>query len=340
MNPEPPEYSVSVVIPAYNIAEYIGRAIESVLAQTRRADEIIVVDDGSTDGTAEVIKRYLPQVKYIYQENRGLAGARNTGIRESTSTWVAFLDGDDEWLPQCLELQMGLLERNPHLVWTGANCITCLCDENRQAPISDSNKAKEALNGKDYFDDFFKAFVKDYRGNGDTMIIRRDILFDVGLFREHLRSAEDIDMWMRLAIKWPAVGYVCEPVAIYHLNRAGSLMNAMKIRTRMQHIRTLLADAFVLANQTGQYERFRPAARFHIIRCIRGWLFSRELSQDIRDIARQFTDLLEPHDKVAVALLTLWPWATEKLLRSFSFMVRTLRLRKQAIARPQNTSSL
>ncbi len=331
--------TVTAVIPAYNIAEYVGRAIESVLAQTRKADEIIVVDDGSTDGSADAIRKYLPQVKYIHQENRGLAGARNTGIRNSTCDFVAFLDGDDEWLPECLELQMGLLERNPQLVWATTNYRTYLNAENRGAPLVVPDKARKALGRKEYFDDFFDAYVKGFRGNGDTMIVRRDILLEAGLFREHLRSAEDIDMWLRLAMKWPEVGYVCQPVAIYHLGRAGSLMNAMKVRTRMGHIRKLLADAAALAKETGQYDRFKPCARFHIMRCIRGWLFTRELSGDIRDTARQFADLLGPCDKAAIALLTLWPWGTEKLLRGISRIVRVSGLRKQALARPQKSGS-
>ena len=89
-------FSVSVVIPAYNLGSLVARAIESVLSQSRLADEIIVVDDGSSDDTAEHIKKYGDKVKYIYQENAGLAAARNTGIQAAKSDWIAFLDGDDE----------------------------------------------------------------------------------------------------------------------------------------------------------------------------------------------------------------------------------------------------
>ncbi|MHC4386164.1 MAG: glycosyltransferase family 2 protein, partial [Planctomycetota bacterium] len=104
---------ISVVIPAYNIEDYIERAIDSVLAQTRQPEEIIVVDDGSTDATAQKIKAYGDQVRYIHQANKGLSGARNTGIRQAQNEWVAFLDGDDEWLPEKLQLQSELLTRNP-----------------------------------------------------------------------------------------------------------------------------------------------------------------------------------------------------------------------------------
>lgn len=92
--------TVSVVIPAYNAGEYLGRAIDSVLAQTQPAAEIIVVDDGSADNTADVAQGYGERIRFIQQENAGASVARNTGIEAAASEWIAFLDADDEWLPQ------------------------------------------------------------------------------------------------------------------------------------------------------------------------------------------------------------------------------------------------
>ncbi|HOM77565.1 MAG TPA: glycosyltransferase family A protein, partial [Anaerohalosphaeraceae bacterium] len=89
--------SISVVIPAYNCQAYIRRAIDSVLGQSRPADEIIVVDDGSTDGTAEAVRTYGAKVILIQQENAGVSAARNAGIRAASGDWIAFLDADDEW---------------------------------------------------------------------------------------------------------------------------------------------------------------------------------------------------------------------------------------------------
>ena len=90
--------SVSVVIPTLNHGRYIRRAIDSVLAQTKAPDEVVVVDDGSTDDTEEVLASYGNAIQYVYQDNQGVSAARNTGIRLSTSNWVAFLDADDDWL--------------------------------------------------------------------------------------------------------------------------------------------------------------------------------------------------------------------------------------------------
>jgi glycosyltransferase involved in cell wall biosynthesis len=95
---------ISVVIPAFNAGQFIRRTVDSILAQTYSDFEIIVVDDGSTDNTADVVRSYGPKVRYIYQQNAGDGPARNTGITAAEGDWIAFLDHDDEWLPKKLQL--------------------------------------------------------------------------------------------------------------------------------------------------------------------------------------------------------------------------------------------
>ena len=107
------KYSVAVIIPTYNRRNLIGRAIESVLRQSCSADEICVVDDGSGDGTQDFIRSNFPQVKYVYQENAGVSSARNRGLIETSAEWVAFLDSDDVWSNDKLELQRAALEAAP-----------------------------------------------------------------------------------------------------------------------------------------------------------------------------------------------------------------------------------
>lgn len=106
-------YQVSVIIPVYNGARLLRRSIESVLRQTRPVAEILVIDDGSTDRTCEIVRSYGAPVRLISQQNAGAAAARNHGAREATAEWLAFLDHDDEWLPNKLELQLGALENMP-----------------------------------------------------------------------------------------------------------------------------------------------------------------------------------------------------------------------------------
>jgi glycosyltransferase involved in cell wall biosynthesis len=320
--------SVSAVIPAYNIAEYIGRAIESVLAQTRKADEIVVVDDGSTDGTAEAIKKYVPQVKYVYQENRGLAGARNTGIRNSTCDFVAFLDGDDEWLPEFLELQMGLLERNPHLVWSTTNYRTYLHAENRGSTWVAPEYALKKLAGKEYFEEYFEACRRRMGGCGDTMVMKRTALFEVGLFDEHLRFAEDTDLWTRMACRWPQFGYVPQEGAIYSLDRPGNLTLATPNSEKMKVNCGILDRQLSLTRECGRYEAFRPCAEFMVRRWIRWLLFFRNEKPLVRYMLSQYADVLPLWYRCAVWSLTVLPAVTSFSFRAISWVVRTFHLRR------------
>ena len=98
-------FKISVIIPTYNRHVLLERAVMSVLKQTRPADEIIIIDDGSTDGTPELIPKKFPQILYYRQENKGVSAARNAGIEKSSGDWIAFLDSDDAWLPRKLEYQ-------------------------------------------------------------------------------------------------------------------------------------------------------------------------------------------------------------------------------------------
>lgn len=110
------EPKISVVIPTYNRAGCVGDAIDSVLSQTYADYEIIVVDDGSTDETRKTLERYGDRIRYIHQENAGVSAARNRGIMEARGEWVAFLDSDDEWLPEKLSMQMECLSRHPDVI--------------------------------------------------------------------------------------------------------------------------------------------------------------------------------------------------------------------------------
>ena len=182
---------VSVIIPVYNRAAYIGRAIESVLEQTYRDFEIIVVDDGSTDNTKEALKPYDDKIRYIYQENQGASGARNAGIKIAEGKYIAFLDSDDIWLPEKLEKQMELFQKSSKklgVVYCGVSYV-----DNKTGQIT-------------------KTIVPDYKGNVSDIILKRgsgpttsasvvkkECLKSAGLFDERLFSYEDTDLWIRIS---------------------------------------------------------------------------------------------------------------------------------------------
>ena len=183
--------TVSVVIPAYNHELYIREALESVVRQTRPADQIIVVDDGSTDRTGEVAESF-PGVTVVHQHNRGLSAARNRGIAEATSEWVALLDSDDVWRADKLELQMAALDATPGYDACTSNAVAL----RGAGEPADFEPAPSRLPPSDEIAGRLRGSLRLPPG---TLVIRRDLFGRVGGFDETLKSAEDWDMWLRLA---------------------------------------------------------------------------------------------------------------------------------------------
>ncbi|MHC4721853.1 MAG: glycosyltransferase family A protein [Planctomycetota bacterium] len=310
-------FTVSAVIPAYNIGKLVARAIDSVLAQTHKADEIIVVDDSSTDDTADIIKSYGSKVIYIYQENLGLAGARNTGIKAASSQWIALLDGDDEWLPDNLTLQMALLKRNPDLVWSAGNYINCLCNEDRRGPDLDPAKVRRLLGGKDYLEDYFETSPAGATGHPNTII------------------TEDHDMWFRMAVHWPKIGYIPDPIAVYHLHRPGSLLHVLATAERQDVILDMFDRIIKMARDHNRMDKFKPCLVFCLHRSIRSILFEHEAVFLVRDILARFDQYLSAPYKMTIRLLVKFPRATAAVLHMISKIIRLLKLRRKVLRRPR-----
>lgn len=328
------DLSVSVVIPAYNAEGFISLAINSVLAQSYQPDEVIVVDDGSTDKTARRIKEFAPAVRYIYQENAGPSVARNRGIEEAGSEWIAFLDADDEWLPERLGLQCALLGRNEHLVWAGGNFYRCLCDEDIRKPDVNPVLAVKALAQKEYFDDFFRTSLPHGCGWTGTMLIKKEVLEQAGMFDTNLHIAEDTDLWFRIACRWPQIGFVSEPLAIYHMTTAASLMQKHK-QLRFQS--DLIERQLQFASEHGRLDAFKPCVGRAVSSHIRGLLFENRPAE-IRRLLDQFGELLTQRFKIIIRLLLVFPRATSVLCHGISRIIRALNLRKEAVRQPGQIS--
>ena len=190
---------VSVVIPTYNCAHYLGQAIESALTQTFTDFDVIVVDDGSKDHTADVVHRYSARVTYLRQENRGLPAARNHAIRRSSSDLIALLDADDWWEPTKLEKQVALIDRDDQiaLVYTDLKVIY---DDG--AVISSFLASRPLAKDGYVFDDLIQSgFILP-----STVLLRRSCVQEAGLFDETMRSHEDIELWLRLCHRWKVAG--------------------------------------------------------------------------------------------------------------------------------------
>jgi glycosyltransferase involved in cell wall biosynthesis len=201
---------VTVIIPTYNRAHLIKRAIKSVLNQTFQDFEIIVVDDGSTDNTEEVVKSFNDlRIKYIkHQKNLGASAARNTGIKNSKGEYIAFLDSDDEWLPEKLEKQMRYFKKIEKrrgklgLVY----CDSIWCDEEGRK-IAVSNQIWKPKEGW-----VFKELLKNcFISTASVVICREDVLIKVGLFDRKFTQSQDYELWIRLSTFYP-IAYLNLPL--------------------------------------------------------------------------------------------------------------------------------
>jgi glycosyltransferase involved in cell wall biosynthesis len=278
-------WSVSAVIPAFNAGASIARAIDSVLAQSVPLDEIIVVDDGSTDDTHTVVADYGAAVRYLGQKNLGPSAARNAGIRAAQSAWIAFLDADDEWLPNKLKRQLEVLKAHPDLRWCGANCFNL--NSGRQSYRSSPDKARQGLGGKLYFDNYLEAV-----GNGHiieatvTLVIRRDVFDEVGLFNERFLRAEDSDEWCRIAFRHPQFGYIADPLANVHLDVRNPVLQHRRTSAKQGKVfREMVASHLPAAKSCGMEAEYRKFAR---------WILKKSLLQTIfhgyKDDARETVD--------------------------------------------------
>ena len=193
---------VSVIIPTYNRLQYLGRAIRSLLAQTYRNFELIVVDDGSTDETTLMIKRF-PQVIYLQKTNSGVSRTRNLGIRRAKGEWIAFLDSDDEWLPQKLEKQMEYLNAHPEIK----------IFQTEEIWIRNGKRVNSMKKHKKYGGNIFKECLPLCIVSPSAVIIKREIFDEVGLFDENFPACEDYDLWLRIAARFP-IGLMDEPLII------------------------------------------------------------------------------------------------------------------------------
>jgi glycosyltransferase involved in cell wall biosynthesis len=213
---------VSVVIPTLNYGEFIGDAIESVLSQTHKAFEVIVVDDGSYDDTERVVRSYGQNVKYLHQKNAGVSSARNRGIAESRGDFVAFLDADDFWLPEKIEKQVRKIteDNRTGLVHCGINEFDDSTGETLQLHLN----GKEGFLAQDLA--LFKQPV--IIGPGSTVMVAREVFNDVGAFDTRLKHAEDWEFCFRVSMKY-RIGFVPEILVNYRNHGINATKNVAEM---------------------------------------------------------------------------------------------------------------
>lgn len=213
---------VSVVIATYNMAKYLPLAIRSALAQTYKNLEVFVVDDGSTDNTREAVESFLndPRVNYIVQENKGQAAAKNQGVYESSGEYIAFLDADDMWVPEKLDLQIPIFSQSKAL---GVVYAKLICIDEKGEKLLGMPDNYMLFRGRVSGPLFIRNFIRF-----GTAIVRRECFERLGGFKEHIRMGIDYDLWLRFSTQYE-FDYVDRPLLYYRV-WSGQMSNNCKGR--------------------------------------------------------------------------------------------------------------
>jgi glycosyltransferase involved in cell wall biosynthesis len=239
--------TVSAIIPTYNHAGFLPGALESVFAQTCCPLEVIVVDDGSTDETAEVLRVYEGRIRVLRQANRGVAAARNAGAAMALGELLAFLDADDAWLPSKLERQAARFD-----VESGIGLVHCGVEEvdGRGRQLRTRLDGMEGWVSREML--LFRRGV--ILGGGSAAVIRRTTFLDVGGFDEDLSTSADWDLYYRVARRYP-VGFVPEMLVRYRVH-SGNMHRNIQAMTRDM----LAAYAKAFSEQDPELQRLRRGA--------------------------------------------------------------------------------
>ena len=186
---------ISVVIPTFNRLSVLVRALDSAINQTIKPHEIIVIDDGSSDQTRNWIRNKFPEINYFYQKNMGVSTARNTGIDMAKGDWIAFLDSDDEWDKAKLELQSKAIHNNKDIPLSHTNEIW----------IKNGVRINQKRGHQKFGGQIFNQCLKKCIISPSTVIIRKDIFNEIGLFDTSLPVCEDYDLWLRVTARYPVL---------------------------------------------------------------------------------------------------------------------------------------
>jgi glycosyltransferase involved in cell wall biosynthesis len=229
-------FDVSVVIATRNRELLVKQAIDSVLAQSEPVREVIVVDDGSVDGTRAQLAAYGDRIRVFHQENEGASAARNRAMRVAQGAWIAFLDDDDVWLETKIERQMALIRQNPNLGIV--YCSDYAVDE--QLRILYTRAAIPGNQG----DVFERLMLKNFIFTS-CVLARKDLIETAGYMNRAYKFAEDWDLWLRIAATHP-VDYVPEPLVLYRQSASGCLTQQLSAVKCLHDMDRILIGAFKL----------------------------------------------------------------------------------------------
>ena len=261
----------SVIIPAYNSSRTLARAIESVLAQTWPAHEVIVVDDASSDGTGDVVAQFGRRVRYLRREhNAGVSAARNYGVEQATGEWLAFLDADDWYFSERLRLHAEWIVADPQLDFLTGDYE--YHNENGELPSRSMDQhasgramIKKARGGKRVImeGEEFEAFVADHFGDTHTLSVSRKLFLRAGGYPLGFKVCEDVHLLTRIVALSSRAGVICQPMGVYLIHGA-SATRRDPVMAQRENVRTLsdlegLAQTFPEAVRLGVRQRMQTA---------------------------------------------------------------------------------
>lgn len=292
-----------MIIPTYNRRELVRRAIDTVLTQTRPVQEILVIDDGSTDGTGEALSRaFGDRIRYVYRANGGVSSARNHGLSLARGRYLALLDSDDEWLPRKTELQVGWLEARP-----GFGMV--LCDVMRMNPERVDVERFSRREQIPQDGQVLKWVMLNPSLVPASVVMRREVFETVGGFDESLPTGEDLDFHLKVAARWP-IGVVEEPLVRAMRGHDGLSSLA---RTYDDYVRVIERAAAQAAGRIEQVDIDRALARAYA-RNARGMVLMRRW-RDAWQLARRAWRH-EPDARSRAQLLQLAPLAARRAIAS------------------------
>ena len=240
---------VDIVIPFHNRRQLLKKAVLSVKRQTFKDWFLWLVDDGSEDAGAEFIREtfqgHLPFELLSFQKNQGVSAARNKGVRQGQREWIAFLDSDDEWLPEKLETQINYIKANPSYSFVHSNEIWL-----KEGRIFPQKKKHKKEGGRIFIRSLALCCVSP-----SAVLVKRSLLEEIGLFREDFPVCEDYDLWLRVTSRFP-VGFVQQPLIVKHGGHSDQLSQKYKAMDywRIKALQPFLQDPFITEKERGEVQ--------------------------------------------------------------------------------------
>ena len=265
---------VSVIIPTFNRLSLISRAIDSVLKQTFKPFEIIVVDDGSSDNTSTFIKNNYKSVKLIKQKNLGVSKARNVGIKNSSGDWIALLDSDDEWEKNKLEVQIKSLTEYDYY---------SVCHTN-EIWIRNGTRVNQKKRHQKYGGHIFDKCLDICRISPSSIIFQKNIINEVGWFDENLSICEDYDLWLRITANFKIL-FIDKPLVIKyggHSDQLSKSVNGIEAY-RIKSLENLLSNTRLIKD----YKRLAIEMLITKLRIYKKGLLKRQKSNELLKVNRK-----------------------------------------------------